>query len=188
MTEIYTGAKFKTKKLGDLQDSEEKVEHALKISKLLSSLPEDWFSESAGNVSFKTTDGMMISSSGADLRQLHYPQDFCEIVSSSHERRIQFYGSRLPSSETKMHLLIFENRPDKKYCFHVHLPNIEKLQLFSRFPTTRQFLSYGTIDLAKEASNFLRTSDIVILRDHGIILIGNNFAKIVEDVQKASKL
>ena len=77
-----------------------------------------------------------------------------------------------------MHLLIYENRPDIDYCFHVHLPNIHKLQLLNRFSVTSKFLSYGTFDLAKETVNSLGANDIVVIRDHGIVVVGTDLNKI----------
>jgi len=188
MSEIYTGVKFKIEKLGNLQKSEVNKNLATKMSKVLSTLPEECSPGPSGNVSVKTDDGILISSSGTHLRNLTYPNDFCEVVSSSEEKRIKFYGSGIPSSESKMHLLIFENRPDMRFCLHVHLPNIEKLQILNRFPVTSQFLSYGTINLAKEASNFLQSNDIVILHDHGIVVLGKEFEETVEEVRRISNL
>ncbi|MCE7741934.1 MAG: class II aldolase/adducin family protein [Candidatus Heimdallarchaeota archaeon] len=188
MSEIYTGVKFKIKKLGNLQKSEMSESLANKMSKVLSSLPEECSPGSSGNVSVKTEEGILISSSGTHLRNLVYPNDFCKVVSSSEEKRISYYGSGLPSSETRMHLLIFKKRPDMRFCLHVHLPNIEKLQILNRFPVTRQFLSYGTIDLAKEASNLLQSNNTAILRDHGIVVVGKEFDVIVEEVRRISNL
>ena len=87
-----------------------------------------------------------------------------------------------------MHLLIHQKRPEIKFCLHVHVPNILKIQIFDRFPVTSKFLSYGTIDLAKEASNILQSSDYAVLRDHGIVVIGENLNTIVGEVIKIIRM
>ena len=188
MSEIYTGVKVKFKKLGELKITEDITNSANLITELLASLPEEFSPETSGNVSVRTQEGILISSTGSYLRNLSFPRDFSEVVSSSQEKRIRFFGAKTPSSETRMHLLAFEKRPNMKFCLHVHLPNIEKLQILNKFPVTSQFLSYGTINLAKEVSNLLKSSDIVILRDHGIVMMGNDFNAVTEEISKISKL
>ena len=188
MSEIYTGVKFRIKKLGNLEYSKDLEIQSRIVSEGLASLQKDWSTSSSGNVSIRTKKGFLISSTGTELYNLSYPNDFCEVVSSSQEKRIRFYGNRIPSSETRMHLLALENNTNENYCLHVHLSNIEKLQILDRFPVTSKFLSYGTIDLAREASNLLKSSDIVILRDHGIITMGNDFIVIIDEIKRISRL
>ncbi len=188
MSEIYTGVKFKYIRLGDIQPSEEVEYQAQNISKVLGELPTDCSSGSSGNISVKTEGGILISSSGSLLKNLLYPEHFCEVVSNSDEKRIRFFGKDLPSSETRMHLLIHEKRVEIKYCLHIHTSNITKLQILNRFPITSQFLSYGTINLAQEASNNLQSNDIVILRDHGIVIVGEDLVSIFRESVRVSSL
>lgn len=188
MSEIYTGVKFKFWKLGELIISEEISKEAQIVSELLVFLLEECCPETSGNVSIKTKEGMLISSSGTILRKLSFPFDFCEVVSSSQENRIRFFGSGIPSSESRMHLLAYDKRPEAKYCLHVHLPNTGKLQILDRYAVTSKFLSYGTIDLSKEASDLLKSSNIVILRDHGVVVLGEDFKSMVDEVRKISKM
>ena len=188
MSEIYTGVKFKFKNLGDIQNPELLERHVNIITKELLTLPEDSFSGSSGNVSMRTEKGILISSTGTVLRNLIFPSDFCEVISSSQEKSIRFFGSKLPSSESRLHLLIYEKSPQTKYCFHFHLHNTEKLQILDKYPVTSKFLSYGTVDLDKEASNLVQSNDIVVLRNHGILLIGEDFKIMIEKVKRITKL
>ena len=178
MSEAYSGVKFKHRKIGDLIIDSLVKESADKLMSVMSSLPDDCVKGIAGNVSVRLEDGILISTSGSKLQCLEIEEHFSKVVSDAHENTVRYYGKNIPSSETKMHLLIYENRPDIYYCFHVHLPNIHKLQLLNRFSVTSKFLSYGTFDLAKETVNSLGAGDIVIIRDHGIVVVGTDLSTI----------
>jgi len=180
--------RLKFKKLGNLRDQEEKRKTIQEVIKSLAILSDDFSLGITGNVSLKTKEGILISATSTELKSINYPGDFCEVVSSSTDKRLNFYGSKLPSSETRMHLLVYEKRPDISFCLHIHLSNIERLQIFDKFPITSKFLSYGTINLVEEASNLLESGNIVILRDHGIVIVGNSFEEMIKEVRRLNKI
>ncbi len=174
MSEVHSGVKFKHKNIGKLVIDDFIKDSATKLISALENLPEDCIKGIAGNVSVRLNDGILISTSGSKLQCLRIEEDFSKVVSDVYEDTVRFYGNNIPSSETKMHLLIYQNRADVDYCVHVHVPNIQKLQLLNRFSVTSKFLSYGTFDLAKETVKSLGAGDIAVLRDHGIVVVGND--------------
>ncbi len=174
MSERYTGIKFRTKKLGELLENEQLETYALQLNNVLKSLPEICLEGIAGNVSARIIDGILISASGTSLKNLGVLDDYSKVISKFNDRVVEYYGKKIPSSETKMHQLIYTEREDVQYIFHIHVPNLEKLQLMNRYPITKRFFPYGTINLAREAVNALSSNDTVILRNHGVVVVGKN--------------
>ena len=188
MSEGYSGVKFKHRKIGDLVYDSSIRESINKLISALANLPEYCVKGIAGNVSTRTDNGILISTTGSKLQCLQMEEDFSKVVSDTDENTVYYYGKNIPSSETKMHLLIYKNRPDVDYCFHVHIPNIQKVQLLNRFSVTSKFLSYGTIDLAKETVKALGTGEIAVLRDHGIVVVGNDLEVITRKIIHISNI
>jgi len=178
MSEVHSGVKFKHRKVGELVFDSIIKESIEKLISTMANLPEDCFKDVAGNISVRLDEGILISTSGSKLQCLQQEEDFSKVVSDGYDNIVSYYGKNIPSSETKMHLLIYKNRPEVDFCIHVHLPNIQKIQLLNRFSVTSKFLSYGTFDLAKETVKSLGSGDIAVLRDHGIVVVGNNLKSI----------
>lgn len=184
MMEVYTGVKFKYRKLGELEFDKHLNKLVLEIQTAIDELPKKCIADVVGNISTRLTEGLLITATGTKLKNLTVPQSFCKVVSNFAEDNVAYYGANVPSSETKMHQLIYETRPDVRYCLHIHIPNLEKLQLLNRHPITQKYYSYGTVELAREAVNALGSNDVVILRDHGIVIVGNNLEDIIVKAQK----
>jgi len=182
MPEQYVGVKFNYRNLGGLELDSRLNSLVLEIQHALSKLPASCIEGVSGNISAKLQDGILITSTGSRLHNLIAPKNFCKVTSKFSDERVHYYGTHIPSSETKMHLLIHEKRPDVRYCLHIHLPNIEKVQLLNRHPITKQYYPYGTTELAYEAMNALGSNDLVILKDHGIVVVGSDLQQIVEKV------
>ncbi|MHA1115392.1 MAG: class II aldolase/adducin family protein [Candidatus Heimdallarchaeum aukensis] len=188
-TEEYVGVKFRHVKEGELEFNSSLNEIALQLQKALSELPPETLEGVTGNISARLSDGILISATRSKLKNLMVPQDLSKVVENTLGGDIiRYYGSKIPSSETPMHLQVYQNRPDVRYCLHLHLPNLEKLQLLNRFPITKESYPYGTWELAREATKALGSNDFVILRDHGILAVGNNLDDIVQKIISISKI
>ena len=183
MTERYIGIKFKTRKLGELVKDKQIENSAILLNNTLATFPEECLKGIAGNVSARLPDGIIISASGSSLQNLIILDDYCKVTSKYNDRIVEYYGKKIPSSETKMHQLIYSEREDVQFAFHIHIPNLEKLQLLNRYPITKRFFPYGTTNLAKEAVKALGSNDIVILKNHGIVVVGEK----VEDIKSTFK-
>ena len=93
-----------------------------------------------------------------------------------------------PSSEVNMHLEIYKKRSDVNAIVHTHSPyatgfafSDKKLKRLEGFgPIKNPYLSYieyekpGSDELAKGASEGLGDEDVLILKNHGVICVGDS--------------
>lgn len=93
-----------------------------------------------------------------------------------------------PSSEVNMHLEIYKKRSDVNAIVHTHSPyatgfafSDKKLKRLEGFGKIKEpylpFIEYekpGTDELAKSASEGLGESDVLILKNHGVICVNEN--------------
>ncbi len=187
--EEYVGVKFRHVREGELILDSKLNELALELQKALSQLPPEVLQGVTGNISARIEDdGMLISTTQAPLKDLKVPQHIAKVVTNTLGDIIRYYGDNVPSSETPLHMVIYQNRPDVKYCLHLHIPNLEKLQLLNRYPITNKAFPYGTWELAREASKALGSSNCVILKDHGVVAVGNDLEEIVKKIISLSQV
>ena len=93
-----------------------------------------------------------------------------------------------PSSEVNMHLEIYKKRSDVNAIVHTHSPyatgfafSDKKLKRLEGFGKIKEpylpFIEYekpGTEEIAKSASEGLGESDVLILKNHGVICVNEN--------------
>ena len=142
----------------------------------------------AGNFSIRDADtGMIaISPSGMPYGQMT-PDDVCVVRMDATVEE----ACRRPSSETPMHTMIMQQRPDVKAIVHTHshyctvvstfkpcLPPIlteTVLVLGSRIPVTR-YGETGTPDIGLSVVEAMdETTRAVIMKNHGLICFGESF-------------
>jgi L-fuculose-phosphate aldolase len=109
-----------------------------------------------------------------------------------------------PSSEVIMHLEIYKNRPDVYGIAHTHSPyatgfafsnkKIRRLEGFgaikSEYIKDIEYFKPGSIELTKAASEALKTEDVIVLKNHGVIATGETVkeaAALVEFVEEIAK-
>ena len=140
----------------------------------------------SGNVSRKVDDRVIITPSGCDYRQLK-PADICvvdldgQVVS----------GERLPSSETPLHLSVYESQPNVQAIVHTHsvhatavstlvqtLPAIhyQIADLGGPVPVAPYHL-FGTPELAAAVNQALRGRTAVLMQNHGTVTLGDTLAQ-----------
>lgn len=93
-----------------------------------------------------------------------------------------------PSSEVGMHLAIYKKRSDVNAIIHVHSPyatgfafsdkKIKRLEGFGQinnpYIESIEYEKPGSDELAKSASENIKKEDVLLLKNHGIICVGNN--------------
>jgi len=93
-----------------------------------------------------------------------------------------------PSSEVGMHLEIYKKRPDVNAIIHTHAPyatgfafsdkKIKRLEGFGQikkpYIASIEYEKPGTENLALSASNAIKEEDVLILKNHGVICVGEN--------------
>ncbi len=136
--------------------------------------------EYAGNFSFRTPIGFIITAAGADLGNLD-DSDFIEVMGAdSVTKRVIARGSKEPSSESVLHHAVYQNRLDVKAVFHGHDEIVLKYALQLDLPVTRQEQPFGSTELMKEVRRILAAWNYVVIKNHGFLSIG----KTIEETGK----
>lgn len=93
-----------------------------------------------------------------------------------------------PSSEVNMHLEIYKKRPDVNGIVHTHSPyatgfafsnkRIRRLEGFGEIKNPYlpdiEYEKPGTNELAVKASEGLKSGDVLVLKNHGVICVSEN--------------
>ncbi|MBR4447740.1 class II aldolase/adducin family protein [Methanobrevibacter sp.] len=136
----------------------------------------------AGNVSARFGDVVAITPTLKSLSQLNEE----DIVLVNMEGNVLTKGK--PSSEVNMHLGIYKKRSDVNAIVHTHSPyatgfafSDKKLKRLEGFGEIKNpylpFIEYekpGTDELAKSAAEGIGDDDVLILKNHGVICVGDD--------------
>lgn len=140
-------------------------------------------SGSEGNISLKTREGIFITPSGKLMEDLE-PKD---IVLLDHEGHPLEKGK--PSSEWRLHTLVYQKRQDVKAIIHAHppytlalnladhdfrQPYVAEAALFLQNIQTVPFASPGTEELAQRLASAAQEGQIFILERHGAVTLGRD--------------
>ncbi len=135
----------------------------------------------AGNISARFGDVIAITPTLKSLSNLEEK----DIVLVNMQGDVLTKGK--PSSEVNMHLEIYKKRSDVNAIVHTHSPyatgfafsdkKLKRLEGFGSIKT--QYISSieyekpGTDELARSASEGLGNEDVLILKNHGVICVGD---------------
>jgi L-fuculose-phosphate aldolase len=136
----------------------------------------------AGNLSFRTKHGFIITATGEDIGNLK-EEDFVEVRECRiGKREITAFGKKEPSKEAMFHCAIYAARLDINVIFHVHddyaVKNCDKLGL----KCTANERPPGSVELVKEIINIIGEHDYIVVKNHGIISLGNSFEEAGERI------
>jgi L-fuculose-phosphate aldolase len=154
---------------------------------------------SGGNVSVRHDDLIYTTPTGSCLGFLK-EEDIC-IVNLNGE-----IIKGAPTSETNMHLKIYQNRKDVNAIVHTHslhstaLSIVDKkielltpeAEIFLKKIGYVDYLPCGSLELAEEVSK--RNEDVIVLKNHGIVTLGKNLleayvkTEVTEEVAKLNYL
>ncbi|MHA2099610.1 MAG: class II aldolase/adducin family protein [Candidatus Kariarchaeaceae archaeon] len=174
MSEVYIGVKFECKRLGTLEEYGKTNDKVELLRSIIHRLPKESIMGGAGNVSTRIHSGkndFIISATGVDLRSIT-DNDF-SVITKVVEPIVEYFGLT-PSSESPMHALIYQNYPDINYIIHTHPVNIVHISKVSNYPITSMVYAYGTFEAGRAVVELLKGQNLVVLRDHGIVLVENN--------------
>ncbi len=139
---------------------------------------------SAGNLSFRTTRGFVITPTRSRLKAGLQRDHFLEVVRveilDHHNFRVHYLGGlqppveggRIPSSDTLMHHLIYCARPDAHAVFHGHDAIVLARQGLLGVPVTGRETLFGTVEDARQTVAQLGHDDYIIRREHGFVSVG----------------
>lgn len=136
----------------------------------------------SGNVSIRLNDHIAITPTLKAINALNEE----DIVLVDMEGNSLTKGK--PSSEAGMHLAIYKKRSDVNAIIHTHSPyttgfafsdkKIKRLEGFGKinnpYLSSIEYQKPGTKELAIAASEAIGDEDVLILKNHGVICVGEN--------------
>jgi methylthioribose-1-phosphate isomerase len=171
--EKYIGIKFQPVFCGSFLPTKEelaKIKKLIYIGKKIGTLGIK--DKNGGNLSFRTKDGLVIKRTGVLPFQLKV-KDFVKVIKVVGSN-VFVLGQHEPSSESRLHWLIYQARKDVNYIFHCHdFSAVYHREKFSDVGYLPAF-SYGTMALAKAVEDKAKYYDYLILKNHGVIALSQN--------------
>ena len=141
----------------------------------------------AGNISIldDSKKYMYITASGTDFKSLVY-EDIIKI--NINDLSYESIDNKVPSMETNLHIGVYNKRKDISSVVHVHSPyatafafSDKKLRQLEGFgEITGEYIAMinyyppGSKKLAEHASDALKDEDKILLKNHGLICVGEN--------------
>ena len=140
----------------------------------------------AGNISVRYGDGMLITPTGTPY-ELMKPENIVYVdKNGKHE------DGKLPSSEWQFHLAVYEARPDADAVVHNHAVNCAAVSILEKdIPPFHYMIAvggtdhipcvpyatFGTHQLAEYVKQGIVKSKAILLAHHGLIACGGNLDK-----------
>lgn len=151
--------------------------------------------KSAGNLSFRTEQGFIITGTGINLETIDKEElvEVSGIEIKSGQTLVYARGQVIPSKESLLHSEIYTLRADVNVVFHVHDPLVLEFTDKLKIPCTETEQPRGSDELVQEAGKLLgRISDIsyFVLRNHGVVALGENLdetGRLTEDINKMAR-
>jgi L-fuculose-phosphate aldolase len=160
-------------------------------------------SQTSGNLSIRVSpDEICITPSGMEYDRIE-PADIVLVGTDGKTRE----GQRTPSSETPLHCLVYDSRPDVSAIVHTHSPYATTLAILglpipavhymiARARTTQievaDYATYGTAALARNVrDSFAAPALAVLLANHGLVAAGSSLqeaADVAEGVEMLARL
>ena len=138
--------------------------------------------KSAGNLSFRTKQGFIITATGVELRAAEKANLVEVLKVEIQEVQILVYakGRVVPSKESVLHSEIYNLRPEINAVFHTHDQLVVELADELKLPCTEGEQPRGSYELVKEVQRILRLIEdarYLVLRNHGVIAMGETMAE-----------
>ena len=151
--------------------------------------------KSAGNLSFRTRNGFIITGTGVELEAIKR-EKLVEVVKvdiSKNKITVYARGKVAPSKERLMHSAIYDLRTEINAVFHTHDQLVVDLADELKMPCTEGEQARGSYELTKEAIRVLSLGkDIrhIVLRNHGVISLGETMeeaGRLAEEMNKMAR-
>ena len=154
-----------------------------------------------GNVSHRITNGMLITPSGLDKRQL-VSSDILEMDLNGNIIK----GQHEPSIEHRIHSSIYKTNPNVNAIVHSHSFYSMLFSIIDReinveitaesaknvgFVGIAEYATMGTKKLADVVSQRIKTHNVVLMKNHGVISVGKDLLQAfyrLEVAEQAAKL
>jgi L-fuculose-phosphate aldolase len=159
----------------------------------------------SGNISMKFKkdefERVAVTPSGVSLKML----DEKDILIVDMNGNLIYNSEIKPTSELIMHLKIYEERDDINAIVHTHSPiatgfafageKIDRIEGFG--PIKDKYISFvnyyppGSVELADAVSKGLNNQDVVLLKEHGLVALGENLDEatlLAEFIEESAKI
>jgi L-fuculose-phosphate aldolase len=141
-----------------------------------------------GNISIRLNDREILCTPTMVSKGFMKPEDLCKV---DYEGK-QLAGTRKRSSEILLHLAVYKNRPDVKAVVHCHPPHatafavagvpvpkcvLPEVEVFLGEVPTAIYETPGTQKFAETIVPHLKSSNTIILANHGTVTFGPDIEK-----------
>jgi hypothetical protein len=135
------------------------------------------------SVSMKYGKRVLLNAKNVDFNKLK-PDDFLEIIDYNPLKRVLLLmGPKEPRIETPIHWLIHHAREEVKIIIQIDNKKLIE-QINYKLPITEGKYQKGSLEQAKEILFKLRNSKIVVVKNQGIIFVGENMKEVEDSVIK----
>lgn len=129
---------------------------------------------SAGNLSFRTNNGFIISCSKSNFSNIT-PKEFTEVINVDIDKNVAYTrGLKEPSSESFMHSAIYNKRREINAIFHGHCDNFIKFGEKFNIKTTLTERPAGSLELMQEVIKVLDKHYFLLIKNHGFLSLGRS--------------
>ncbi|GLO63359.1 L-fuculose phosphate aldolase [Vibrio sp. MACH09] len=140
----------------------------------------------AGNISVRYDDGMLITPTGIQYEQLT-PDHIVYVDAEGN-----FEQGKLPSSEWAFHLACYQAREEANAVVHNHAINCATISILNKpIPAIHYmvavtgttevpcipYATFGSVELATNVAKGIKQSSAILLGNHGCIATGDSLAK-----------
>lgn len=182
-----TSLRFETIFLNKNPPDDERINELLCWAKKLhkSGLAPD----SAGNLSFRTGRGFVITGTGTDFGAIK-KEELVEVLRIAMEEGqflVYAEGRVLPSWETLLHSEIYGLRTEINAVFHIHDQMVLEFADELKVPCTGREWPAGSYELAEEVNKLLnlrKDINYFVLKDHGVIAMGETLEEVGRHVER----
>ena len=141
-----------------------------------------------GNISIRLTDKEILCTPTMVSKGFMKPEDLCKV---DYEGK-QITGTRKRSSEILLHLAVYKQRPDVRAVVHCHPPHatafavagipipqcvLPEVEVFLGEVPTAVYETPGTLKFAETVVPHLKSSNTILLANHGTITFGPDLEK-----------
>lgn len=134
-------------------------------------------------ISFKFGKRVLINADDTNIKDLKR-KDFLEIIDYDPLKKVMLLmGSKTPRINSSVHWLIHHARSEINAVIQINDSNLaEKLE--NKLPITEKNYPAGTLELAKEVLKLLRNTKKIIIREEGVLFVGNSIEDLEEQTLK----
>jgi len=151
--------------------------------------------KSAGNLSFRTRRGFVVTGTGINLGAIEKEElvEVLKVETGKNQILVYAEGQIVPSKESLFHSEIYRLRAEINAVFHAHDQLVLKFANELRIPCTEREQARGSYELVEEVNRLLGQIAGVkyfVLKNHGVIAMGETLeeaGRLAEDMNKMAQ-